>query len=128
MPPRNRAGSALLDLSRSCGNDLGVTALDDCPDAALGMVVGPRTAAGPRLGPCDREPPELVPLIDHVHDAPVGEVPHDQLGDSLHGGLMVERRGELVAGTAKEIEPRLPLGGAGGSGPLRDEKALALVF
>src|SRR5215204_1539897 len=41
---------------------------------------------------------------------------------------MVERRGEFVAGTAEEIEPRLPLGGAGGGGSFCGEQVLALVF
>ncbi len=82
----------------------------------------------PGLGPCDGDAPELVPVVERVDDAPVGEVPHDQLGDSLQGGLMVERRGELVAGMAQEIEPRLPFGGVGGSGPLRCEEVLALAF
>ena len=119
-----RAARALSDRR----HDFEPPAPDRGADAVFGLLPGARLAGLVGLDTRDHEALELVSVVGHVDDAPVGEVPHEELGDPLQGSLLVERRRELVARAAEEIEPRLPLGGAGGGRPLGGQEALALVL
>jgi hypothetical protein len=62
------------------------------------------------------EPAERPVLLDHVDDAPVGQVGDGQAGDVGEGRLVVERRGQERAGLGQEGEAVL---GRLGQGPRR---------
>ena len=103
----------------------------DLADPGAGRVAhAARAVPFGGLGPRDRDSRQLVgvPVLDDVDDAPVGELAHDEIRDPRESSLLLERRGELVAHAAEEVEPCLALGDLGRRGTLGRRELLALVL
>ena len=56
-----------------------------------------------RIGVGDGQPAVAAVHVDDVHDAPVGQAGHGQPGGGRQGRLVVERRGEHLAGLGQEL-------------------------
>ena len=56
-----------------------------------------------------RDPFDLARLLDQVDEAEIGDLPHDELGQTHEGGRIVERYGEELTDFGHEAHP-LPRG------------------
>src|SRR5205823_9767394 len=110
------------------GEKTGAPAVRDRANAVSGGVRRSAAVAGRGLRTRDSQACELVPVLDHVDDAPVRKLANDEIGHPLQGRLLVECRGQLVADPAHEVEPRLALAHLGGGSTLSSGDPLAFVL
>jgi hypothetical protein len=98
-------------------------------DGAYGLVRLPlrRSPFAGRLGPRDGQAFQRRAFLGQVDQAPIAEVPDDQLGDPLHRRLVVGRRSG-VRDFAEQVEPALTLDRLGRCGALGAEQAVALIL